>query len=111
MTTPSSEDFSDLFESDAERKLSRFWRASESPVESFSDAEGADESGNWPVRIVGEEVDHTGEVRCVYKLPILLALTFITDMRYVRLDYPEFASRDISHRHDGRIGPAPMVPM
>ena len=64
MTRSPSEDFSDLF-SDTEPELSRFWRASESPVESFSDAEGADENGNWAVQIIGEEVDDTGKVRCV----------------------------------------------
>ncbi|KAF8233816.1 SET domain-containing protein [Tricholoma matsutake] len=57
----SSSDFSDLFGSDNEP--SHLWCASESPAETFSDAEGADEDGNWRVQIIGEEVDGTGEVR------------------------------------------------
>ncbi|KAF8874408.1 hypothetical protein BD779DRAFT_1566606 [Infundibulicybe gibba] len=39
------------------------WRPSNSPSEHFTDASGADENDEWPVEIVGEEVDHRGEVR------------------------------------------------
>ncbi|TFK27334.1 SET domain-containing protein [Coprinopsis marcescibilis] len=39
------------------------WKRSESPVESFSDAEGADANECWEVDIVGEEVDYWGNVR------------------------------------------------
>ncbi|KAJ3507362.1 hypothetical protein NLJ89_g6347 [Agrocybe chaxingu] len=38
------------------------WRASEPPAESFSDAEGANENGEWRFDIIGEEVDHANEI-------------------------------------------------
>lgn len=43
------------------------WRRSPSPLESWEDADGACEDGSWPVRIVGEEVDAWGNIRCVYQ--------------------------------------------
>lgn len=46
------------------------WRASESPKESFSDAEGANEDGEWRYQIIGEEVRHDGTISCV-SLPLL----------------------------------------
>lgn len=39
------------------------WRASESPEEDFGDADGANEDGEWPVEIIGEEVGYNNEVR------------------------------------------------
>ncbi|KIL61613.1 hypothetical protein M378DRAFT_166739 [Amanita muscaria Koide BX008] len=36
---------------------------SPSPEETFSDAEGANSDGEWPLEIIGEEVDHLGEIR------------------------------------------------
>lgn len=39
------------------------WQPSDSPEETFSDADGANEDGEWPVEIVGEEVDCFGVVR------------------------------------------------
>jgi hypothetical protein len=41
------------------------WRASESPKESFSDAEGANEDGEWRYQIIGEEVRHDGTISYV----------------------------------------------
>lgn len=41
------------------------WRASESPRESFSDAEGANEDGEWRYQIIGEEVRYDGTISCV----------------------------------------------
>jgi len=41
------------------------WRASESPKESFSDAEGANEDGEWRYQIIGEEVRHDGKISYV----------------------------------------------
>lgn len=41
------------------------WRASESPKESFSDAEGANEEGEWEYKIIGEEVRHDGTISYV----------------------------------------------
>ncbi|KAF8154755.1 hypothetical protein B0H34DRAFT_717751 [Crassisporium funariophilum] len=38
------------------------WRASLPPRESFSDAEGANQDGEWVYCIVGEEVDCRGIV-------------------------------------------------
>jgi hypothetical protein len=45
------------------------WRASESPKESFSDAEGANEDGEWRYQIIGEEVRYDGTISCV-SLPL-----------------------------------------
>lgn len=40
------------------------WRRSPSPEESWSDAEGGNENGEWPIKgIVGEEVDPDGTLR------------------------------------------------
>jgi len=62
---------SDLYDSDpgspsgGEECGKERWRASESPKESFSDAEGANEDGEWRYQIIGEEVCHDGTVSCV----------------------------------------------
>lgn len=50
--------------SEGESGTDEIWRASASPVESFSDAEGANEDGEWPVEVIGEEVDGSGKIRC-----------------------------------------------
>ncbi|KIM46578.1 hypothetical protein M413DRAFT_65153 [Hebeloma cylindrosporum] len=59
---------SDTYDSDSEspkRGSDDFierWRASESPKESFSDAEGANEDGEWGFQIISEEVRHDGKI-------------------------------------------------
>lgn len=46
----------------------RMWQASPSPVETWSDAEGANEELEWPVKgIVGEEIRLDGTSR--YRTP------------------------------------------
>jgi len=55
------------------------WRASSAPVESFSDAEGANEDGEWMFQIIGEEVDETGHVlyvecRDAYGLTLIIPI-------------------------------------
>ena len=63
------------------------WRASASPEETFSDAEGANENGEWPVEIVGEEVDANGAVRCEPSVaqPRKVYECGSTDTKYVNL--------------------------
>lgn len=40
------------------------WKRSPSPEESWSDAEGGNENGEWPIKgVVGEEVDPDGTSR------------------------------------------------
>ena len=62
---------SDLYDSDpglpsgGEEAGKERWRASESPKESFSDAEGANEDGEWRYQVIGEEVRHDGTISCV----------------------------------------------
>jgi hypothetical protein len=62
---------SDLYDSDpgppsgGDEGGSERWRASEPPKESFSDAEGANEDGEWLYQIIGEEVRHDGTIACV----------------------------------------------
>lgn len=44
--------------------MSRMWEPSPSPQESWSDAEGGNEDGEWPVKaIVGEEIRLDGTSR------------------------------------------------
>jgi len=59
-STPSDEKGSD------EEPYAQRWRASEPPEEIFSEAEQNEE---WSYDIIGEDVDHNGNVMCVcYKL-------------------------------------------
>lgn len=39
------------------------WRPSPSPSETFSDADGADSDGGWPLKIVSEQVTHYGDIK------------------------------------------------
>ncbi|KAL0951438.1 hypothetical protein HGRIS_008129 [Hohenbuehelia grisea] len=45
------------------------WRRSVTPKETFSDTEGANDDGEWPVEIIGEEVDSEGVVRYETRWP------------------------------------------
>ncbi|KAJ8522370.1 hypothetical protein ONZ45_g1010 [Pleurotus djamor] len=45
------------------------WRRSSSPEEAWGDADGANENGEWPVYIVGEEVDEDQQIRYEARWP------------------------------------------
>lgn len=45
------------------KKARERWQRSPTPVESWSDAEGANSDGEWEIQIIGEEVDEEGNVR------------------------------------------------
>ncbi|KAI9570436.1 hypothetical protein HD554DRAFT_2082081 [Boletus coccyginus] len=50
--------------------MSRMWEPSPSPQESWSDAEGGNEDGEWPVKaIVGEEIRLDGTSRYEVRPP------------------------------------------
>ncbi|KAF8625395.1 hypothetical protein AX15_005401 [Amanita polypyramis BW_CC] len=48
--------------SDCERAKD-MWRRSPSPEETFSEAEGANSDGEWPLEIIDEDITHYGEVK------------------------------------------------
>lgn len=55
-------DETDQLQSDTE--TNERWKASPGPPpDSWSDADGADEHGDWRFQIIGEEVDHQGNIK------------------------------------------------
>lgn len=62
------------------------WKAS-STEDYEDDGEGADENGNWPLdKIVGEEVDYSGEILCAFlRLYLFFSLILVADTKYVSI--------------------------
>lgn len=67
------EDTDELSEDSTEREAKGWWRASEPPEESFSDV---DEGQEWRYQIVGEEVDGSGKVWCIYSILPFFSISF-----------------------------------
>jgi histone-lysine N-methyltransferase SUV39H len=50
-------------ESSDSEDIEQMFMPSPPPEESFSDAEGANSDGEWPLEIIGEEIDHYGNIK------------------------------------------------
>lgn len=81
------------------------WRPSPSPEETWSDASGANEDGEWPVKgVVGEEIrlDGTSRYRTIHHGLYSLSQRAFTGTRYVcthpppRAD-PDYLCASLSH--------------
>jgi histone-lysine N-methyltransferase SUV39H len=71
----------DQLQSDAEGN--ERWRASEPPPDPWGDVDGADEEGNWRFQIIGEEVDHEGNIKYVSLYTQIYHTNCIADTRYL----------------------------
>jgi hypothetical protein len=54
-------------ESSDSEDIEEMFMPSPAPEESFSDADGANSDGEWPLEIIGEEIDHYGNIKYVQR--------------------------------------------